>query len=44
MPTKQSTDAIVMLKDDHKEIRKTFPDFEKAGDGAARTKARWSTR
>ena len=27
-----STDAIVLLKDDHKEIRKLFRDFEKAGD------------
>jgi hemerythrin superfamily protein len=29
-----STDAIVLLKNDHKEIRKTFNDFEKAGDQA----------
>ena len=26
-----STDAIVLLKNDHKEILKTFKDFEKAG-------------
>ena len=37
--TQQSTDAIVLLKDDHKEIRKTFADFEKAGDNAEKTKA-----
>ena len=36
----QSTDAITLLKADHKEIRKTFADFEKAGDGAAKTKQR----
>jgi len=35
-----STDAIVMLKDDHKQIRRTFREFESAGDGALRTKAR----
>ena len=29
-----STDAIVLLKTDHKQIRKTFRDFEKAGDDA----------
>jgi hemerythrin superfamily protein len=34
------TDAIVMLKDDHKEILRTFRDFEKAGDNALKTKAR----
>ena len=33
-----STDAIVMLKNDHKEILRTFRDFEKAGDGAVKTK------
>ena len=27
-----STDAIVVLKDDHKEIRQMFREFEKAGD------------
>jgi hemerythrin-like domain-containing protein len=36
----QTTDAIVLLKADHKEIRKTFADFEKAGDGAEKTKQR----
>jgi hemerythrin-like domain-containing protein len=35
-----STDAIVLLKDDHKEIRKAFNEFEKAGDEAHVTKGR----
>ena len=38
--TKQSTDAIVLLKADHKEIRRLFADFEKAGDNAQATKQR----
>lgn len=29
-----STDAIVLLKNDHQEIRKVFSEFEKAGDNA----------
>ena len=29
-----STDAIVLLKNDHKEIRRAFRAFEKAGEGA----------
>ena len=29
-----SNDAIVLLKDDHREIRKVFTAFEKAGDNA----------
>ncbi|MGZ4599337.1 MAG: hemerythrin domain-containing protein [Oryzihumus sp.] len=29
-----STDAIVLLKDDHKEVRRLFRDFEEAGDNA----------
>ncbi len=33
-----STDAIVMLKDDHAQIRKVFRDFEKAGEAALKTK------
>ena len=33
-----SSDAIVILKNDHKEIRKTFSDFEKLGDDAHKTK------
>jgi hemerythrin-like domain-containing protein len=36
----QSTDAIVLLKADHKEVRKLFADFEKAGDDAQATKQR----
>ena len=34
-----STDAIVMLKDEHKEIRKAFRDFEKAGENAHQAQA-----
>lgn len=29
-----STDAIVLLKDEHKQIRKAFDDFERTGDKA----------
>jgi hemerythrin-like domain-containing protein len=35
-----STDAIVMLKDDHKQIRKAFRDFENAGENAHATKGK----
>ncbi len=35
-----STDAIVMLKNDHKEIRRIFRDFEDAGENAHATKGR----
>ena len=35
-----STDAIVLLKNDHKEIRKAFRDFEKAGEKAYATKGK----
>jgi hemerythrin-like domain-containing protein len=35
-----STDAIVLLKDDHKDIRKVFKDFEKTGDRAHATQGR----
>ena len=35
-----STDAIVLLKEDHKEIRKLFTDFENAGDNAHKTKGK----
>jgi hemerythrin-like domain-containing protein len=35
-----STDAIVLLKNDHKEILRTFREFEKAGDGAGASKQR----
>ena len=33
-----STDAIVLLKNDHKEIRRVFRDFEKAGENATKRK------
>jgi len=33
-----STDAIVLLKNDHKEMRRLFAQFEKAGDNAEATK------
>ena len=33
-----STDAIVVLKDEHQQIRKVFRDFERAGDGATKRK------
>src|SRR6185295_8359252 len=35
-----STDAIVLLKADHKELRKVFADFEKAGENAHVAKGR----
>ncbi|MGI8614276.1 MAG: hemerythrin domain-containing protein [Nocardioidaceae bacterium] len=35
-----STDAIVILKDDHKAMRRLFRDFEKVGDEATNAKAR----
>jgi hemerythrin-like domain-containing protein len=35
-----SSDAIVMLKDDHKEILRAFRDFENAGDSAVKEKGR----
>ncbi|MDQ6933805.1 MAG: hemerythrin domain-containing protein [Actinomycetota bacterium] len=35
-----STDAIVLLKKDHQEVRKVFRDFEKAGENAHATKGR----
>jgi hemerythrin-like domain-containing protein len=35
-----STDAIVMLKDDHKEILRAFRAFEDAGDEATTTKGK----
>ena len=35
-----STDAIVLLKEDHKEIRKLFADFEKAGENAHKAKGK----
>ena len=39
-----STDAIVLLKNDHKEIRRLFREFEQAGDDAAKTKGRLVNR
>jgi hemerythrin superfamily protein len=35
-----STDAIVLLKDDHKEIRALFREFQEAGEGATKTKGK----
>jgi hemerythrin-like domain-containing protein len=35
-----STDAIVLLKADHKDILKAFKDFEKAGENAYATKGK----
>ena len=35
-----STDAIVLLKDDHKQIRKVFRDFQAAGDEATDRKGK----
>ena len=35
-----STDAIVLLKNEHKDILKTFRDFEKAGEKAYATKGK----
>jgi hemerythrin superfamily protein len=35
-----STDAIVLLKEDHKEIRKLFREFEQAGSNAKATRGR----
>lgn len=35
-----SKDAIVLLKEDHKQVRRLFREFEKAGDNAVATKSR----
>lgn len=35
-----STDAIVLLREDHKEIKRVFREFEAAGENAAVTKER----
>jgi hemerythrin superfamily protein len=35
-----STDAIVILKEDHKQVKALFREFEQAGENAAATKAR----
>lgn len=37
-------DAIVLLKEDHKEIRRLFREFEKAGENAEAQKGRLVTR
>lgn len=39
-----STDAIVILKDDHRQIRKLFRDFQSAGENATATKGKLATR
>lgn len=39
-----STDAIVVLKDDHQKIRKLFRDFQAAGENATATKGKIATR
>ena len=39
-----STDAIVILKDDHQQIRKLFRDFQGAGENAAVAKGKLATR
>jgi hemerythrin-like domain-containing protein len=36
----KSTDAIVLLKEDHKEILRTFRDFERAGEDAHKEQGR----
>ena len=38
-----SSDAIVLLKADHKEIRRLFREFEAAGDKAAKKKTSLSS-
>jgi hemerythrin superfamily protein len=35
-----STDAIVLLKEDHKEVRRVFKEFQKAGPNAQKTKGK----
>ena len=35
-----STDAIVLLKEDHKEVRRLFREYEQAGENATATKDR----
>ena len=36
----KSTDAIVLLKEDHKEVLRTFREFEKAGEDAHKEQGR----
>jgi hemerythrin-like domain-containing protein len=38
--TRTSSDAIVLLKDDHKQLRRLFREFENAGDDALKTQGR----
>jgi hemerythrin superfamily protein len=43
VPTEEatvSTDAIVLLKEDHKQVRKLFKQFQQAGEGAKAQKGR----
>jgi hypothetical protein len=42
--TSQSTDAIVLLENDHREVKRLFAGFQKLGDGAEKTKQRPVTR
>jgi hemerythrin superfamily protein len=39
-----STDAIVLLKNDHKEVKKLFREFQKAGEDARAEKGRLVTK
>jgi hemerythrin superfamily protein len=39
-----SSDAIVILKDDHQEVRKLFRDFQEAGANATVTKGKLASR
>jgi hypothetical protein len=39
-----STDAIVILKDDHKQIRKLFRDFQGVGENATASKGKLAAR
>jgi len=40
----ESTDAIVVLKDEHQQMRKLFTDFQAAGENATATKGKLATR
>ncbi len=39
-----STDAIVLLKDDHRQIKRLFREFERAGETPPRRKTTSSRR
>ena len=39
-----STDAIVLLREDHKDMRKLFREYEKAGKGATAAKQKLATK